>query len=155
VAGFAYVLVLQWPYAPAILKGLKTMELRGYRPSRHLIGQRVGVYEVAGNTDILSTAGCCFENFRSWERRPGCVIGSVVINEPLKQPSSVQTLVQLRPRHGVDNVQAFVETSDKKFKRIVAWVLTQPREWDTPLPRHWGRLTGQGGLRKFQKRNVQ
>jgi hypothetical protein len=152
--GFAYALVVQRPYARAIAKGLKHWELRGRRPNKSIIGQRVGVYEVVRNTDVLDRAGCCFEDFRSWKPCPGCVIGSVIISEPLPSisVSDAQTLVQFRDKHGVDNVHAFFEASAKKTKTIVPWVLSQPREWDTELPRHWGRLSGQGALRKFQKK---
>jgi hypothetical protein len=144
--------VVQRPYARAIVKGLKPWEIRGRRPNKAIIGQRVGVYEVVGNTDVLDRAGCCFEAFRSWKSCPGCVVGSVIICEPL-QPipvSDAQTLVQLRDKHGLENVRAFFEASAKKTKTIVPWVLSQPHEWEIELPRHWGRLSGQGALRKFQ-----
>jgi hypothetical protein len=131
--------------------GLKKEELRWARPWDLLVGQRVGVYEVITNTDVLTKAGCCFPGFRSWKRRPGCVIGSVVIGEPLPPTSRVQELASSRDKHGVEDVGALLQGT----RKIVAWQLTEPREWADAdiLPRGWGRMTGQGALRKFEKRS--
>jgi hypothetical protein len=146
------VLLCQWPWSRAIVRGLKTLELRTRRPHQGLIGTVIYIYEIydrAGAKRIFEQVGCSFDGFRQWERCSGCVIGSVVISGCLEPPPSPATLSELTREHGVTHPDIFA-----RDKQLHAWQLTEASEYDDTelLPHGWGRLTGQGAFRPLNRK---